>query len=220
MTKKGLGFFMQLNKLLEKAPEAIKHSFESKSYSEGKLIISRDEMVKYLYILTEGVCEVYHQNFSGALLSYTLMRAYCCFGEVELINNKLKPMSVIAKTDCQMLLLKRPFVLQWMKLDFNFNLYLFEQLAEKLRDNSEKLFRISSFTVKDRILYSLYTHYKIGDLEQLTKKQISYEAATPLRSINRAIALLNEEGWIEYKKKQFFVQFPKKIETYLTKIME
>ncbi len=211
---------MPLKKLLEKAPKEVKEAFGTKNYSKGTLIISRDENVKYLYILVDGVCEVYHQNFSGTLLSYTLMRAYSCFGEVELINNKLKPMSVIAKSDCQMLLLKRSYVLQWMKLDFNFNLYLFKQLAEKLRNNSEKLFLISSLTVKDRILYSLYTHYKIGDLVQLTKKQISYEAATPLRSVNRSISMLNEEGLIAYKKKRFSVLSPEKVESYLETVME
>jgi len=209
-----------LKTLLEKTPESIKHAFESKTYSKGTIIISSDEQVQYLYILTNGECEVYQQNLSGALLLYTVMRPYSCFGEVEVINNKLKPLSVIAKTDCQLLCLEKNRVLEWMKLDFNFNLYLFEQLAEKLRDNSEKLFRISSLTVKDRILYSLYTHYKIGDLEQLTKKQLSYEAATPLRSVNRAISLLSEEGLLAYKKKRFSILFSEKVEVYLENIIE
>jgi transcription initiation factor IIE alpha subunit len=75
-------------------------------------------------------------------------------------------------------------------------------------------------TVKDRILYSLFTHYKIGDLTQLTKKQISYEVATPLRSVNRAISMLSEEGLIAYKKKRFSILFPEKVERYLERVME
>src|SRR6056297_1685732 len=109
MTKKEINIFMYLKKLLENAPESIKQSFESKSYSKGTLIISRDEPVKYLNILTDGESEVFHQNFAGSLLSFTLMKPYSCFGEVELINNKLKPMSVVAKSNCQILRLKRPF---------------------------------------------------------------------------------------------------------------
>ena len=211
---------MLLKQLLEKAPESIKQAIEYKHYPKGTLIISPDDHVQYLYILTNGVCEVYQQNLSGALLLYTIMTPYSCFGEVELINNKLKPLSVIAKTNCQIIRLKSNYALQWMKLDFDFNLYLFEQLAEKLRDNSEKLFQLASMTVKDRVLYSVYTHYKIGDLNQLTKKQMVYEAATPLRSVNRAITTLSKEGLIDYQKGLFSVLLPETVEVNLRKIME
>ena len=211
---------MRLKQLLEKAPEKIKQAFEHKHYTKGTLIISPDEQVRHLYILTDGESEIYQQNLSGVLLLFTVMSPYSCFGEVEIINNKLKPLSVIAKTDCQILRLERSHVLNWMKLDFDFNLYLFEQLAEKLRNNSEKLFQLAAMTVKDRILYSLYTHYKIGDLAQLTKMQISYEAATPLRSVNRSISMLNEEGLIAYKRKRFSILFPEKVERYLETVME
>jgi len=209
-----------LKQLLEKAPEKIKQAFEHKHYTKGTLIISPDEQVRHLYILTDGESEIYQQNLLGVLLLYTIMTPYSCFGEVEIINKKLKPLSVIAKTDCQILRLERSHVLNWMKLDFDFNLYLFEQLAEKLRNNSEKLFQLAAMTVKDRILYSLYTHYKIGDLAQLTKKQISYEAATPLRSVNRSISMLSVEGLIAYKKKRFSILFPEKVERYLETVME
>ncbi|MEA1883194.1 MAG: Crp/Fnr family transcriptional regulator [Thermotogota bacterium] len=211
---------MLLKQLLEKAPERIKQAFEHKHYTKGTLIISPDEQVKHLYILTDGEGEIYQQNLSGVLLLYTIMTPYSCFGEVEIINNKLKPLSVIAKTDCQILRLQRNLVFEWMKLDFHFNLYLFEQLAEKLRNNSEKLFQLAAMTVKDRILYSLYTHYKIGDLDQLTKKQISYEVATPIRSVNRALSILSEEGLITHKKKHFSIHFPEKVGKYLETIME
>ncbi|MFP4460565.1 MAG: Crp/Fnr family transcriptional regulator [Thermotogota bacterium] len=211
---------MVLKTLLEKAPESIKQAFEYKHYPKGTLIISPDDQVQYLYILTDGICEVYQQNLSGALLMYTVITPYSCFGEVELINNKLKPLSVIAKTNCQIIGLKSNYALQWMKQDFDFNLYLFEQLAEKLRDNSEKLFQLSAMTVKDRVLYSLYTHYKIGDLEQLTKKQISYEAATPLRSVNRAVSAWIEEGMIEMSKKRFLIPCPEEVENYLQGVVE
>jgi len=212
--------FLLLKKLLENAPEKIKQNFEHKHYSKDTLIISPDEQVRHLYILTDGESEIYQQNLSGVLLLYTIMTPYSCFGEVEMINNKLKPLSVIAKTDCQIIRLERSHVLSWMKLDFDFNLYLFEQLAEKLRNNSEKFFQLAAMTVKDRILYSLYTHYKIGDLDQLTKKQISYEAATALRSVNRAISMLSEEGLITYQKKRFSILFPETVELYLENKME
>lgn len=211
---------MLLKQLLEKAPKKIKQAFEHKHYTKGTLIISPDEQVRHLYILTDGESEIYQQNLSGVLLLYTIMTPYSCFGEVEIINNKLKPLSVIAKTDCQILRLQRSHVFEWMKLDFDFNLYLFEQLAEKLRNNSEKLFQLAAMTVKDRILYSLYTHYKIGDLDQLTKKQISYEAATPLRSVNRAIFILCEEGMIELNKKRFLIPSVQVVEKYLQGFVE
>jgi len=54
----------------------------------------------------------------------------------------------------------------------------------------------------------------------MTKKQISYEAATALRSVNRAISMLSEEGLITYQKKRFSNLFPETVERYLETIME
>jgi CRP-like cAMP-binding protein len=211
---------VDLRKIVDNAPDSIKKEFVSKNFKKGSLIISPSEKIKDLYILIEGNTEIYNQNFSGNILLYSSNDAYSCFGEVELFNDNLKPLSVLAKTDCKIILLRKNIVHQWMKLDFDFNLFLFEHMAFKLNNNSDKISQISFMTVQDRVLYSLYTHYRIGDLILFTKKQLSGEACAPLRSVNRAISRCVDEGFIVYKNKKIQICSVDKIEAYLEKLLE
>ncbi|BFH64304.1 hypothetical protein PAJ34TS1_48960 [Paenibacillus azoreducens] len=102
-----------------------------------------------------------------------------------------------------------------MKIDFNFNLYIIKQLASKLILSSETVTRLSLLTVKDRILLSIHNHYKIGDLEHLTKQTLSSEVCAPIRSLNRSIAQCIDEGLINYRDKKFSVYSINEIEKYL-----
>ena len=106
-------------------------------------------------------------------------------------------------------------VYEWMKIDFNFNFYLIKQLASKLILGSDTAAQLSLLTVKDRILVSMHNHYKIGDLDRITKKTLASEVHAPIRSLNRSIAQCINEGFISYKDKQFFISSIEKIEKHL-----
>jgi len=102
-----------------------------------------------------------------------------------------------------------------MKIDFNFNLYIMKQLASKLTSSSDTTAKLSLLTVKDRILLSIHNHYKIGDLDNLTKQILSSEVCAPIRSLNRSIAQCINEGLISYKNKKFAITSIEEIEKYL-----
>ena len=102
-----------------------------------------------------------------------------------------------------------------MKLDFNFNFYIIKQLASKLFLSSDTSAQLSLLTVKDRILLSMHNHYKIGDLESITKQILSSEVHAPIRSVNRSIAQCINEGFIRYKDKKFSIRSIDEIEKYI-----
>jgi len=102
-----------------------------------------------------------------------------------------------------------------MKIDFNFNFYIIKQLASKLTISSDTTAKLLLLTVKDRILLSIHNHYKIGDLDNLTKRILSSEVCAPIRSLNRSIAQCINEGTISYKDKKFTINSIEEIEKYL-----
>lgn len=206
---------MDLKKLVYNAPEHIKKEFIYKKHEKGSLIIFPNEENNFLYILTNGSAEVYWQSYAGAMISLYIFNSYSCFGELEIFNKEIKTLSVIAKTNCETIAIHKKYVYEWMQIDFDFSFYIVEQLAEKLINSSNNAVKVSFLTVKDRILSSIYTHFKIGDLNNLTKQALSSEVCAPIRSINRSIAQCIDDGFINYEDKRFSVKSIDKLEKYL-----
>lgn len=205
---------MDLKDIVAAAPEHIKNVFIHKKHNKGSSIVLPDESNNYLYILIKGKAEVYSQSYSGSYISLYLFESYSCFGEVEIFNNQFKTLGVIAKTDCETISIDKNAVAEWIKADINFTLYLVGQLSEKLIHSSNTIAKLSFLTVKDRVLDSIYIHYKIGDLDKLTKEKLSYEVCVPMRSLNRSIAQCMDEGLIDIINKKIIVKSKEKLEKY------
>ncbi len=209
---------MNLEEIMGKAPTDIKQEFIRRTYPKDSSIIHPSEDNHYLYILTSGIAEVFRQSPGGSMISLYRYEAYGCFGEVEIFNRDIKTLNVTAKTDCEIVALHETAVFRWMQQDFDFTKYLMEHMAAKLISSSDTVAKLSLLTVKDRILYSIHAHYKIGDLERLTKQELASEVCAPLRSLNRSIAQCMDENFIEYKKKKFKVLSIERLEHYLDRI--
>lgn len=213
--KRKSGEKMNLQELLDIAPFNIKSKFISSIHKKGSLIIHPDEENDYLYILTAGSAEVYRQSYEGTVFSIYIYNPYSCFGEVEIFNNKFKTMGIVAKTDCETIAIHKQIVYEWMRSDFNFTFYMMEQLSAKLIISSDTAAKLSLLKIKDRILCSILAHYKIGDLDKLTKQNLSREVSVPVRSLNRSVSQCMEEGYISFKDKKFTVNSIESLEKYL-----
>ncbi|MGY4688644.1 Crp/Fnr family transcriptional regulator [Salibacterium sp. K-3] len=200
------------------APMHIKNEFIYRRHKKGSLIIHPYEQNNYLYILYKGTAEVYRQSYAGTMVSFYIYDSYSCFGEIEIFNEKIKTLGVIAKQNCETIAIHKTKVYEWMKIDFDFNFYLIKQLASKLISSSDIAGQLSLLKVKDRILLSIHNHYKIGDLDNLTKQILSSEVRAPIRSLNRSIAQCINEGFIDYKDKKFSINSIEGIEAHLEKI--
>ncbi|MDN8848358.1 Crp/Fnr family transcriptional regulator, partial [Staphylococcus aureus] len=54
-------------------------------------------------------------------------------------------------------------------------------------NSSENVTKLALLTVKDRTLFSIFNHYKLDKLDQLTKQILVTEVSSSIRSVNRAI---------------------------------
>jgi CRP-like cAMP-binding protein len=203
---------VELQQLMVNAPHHIKAHFITKTYKKDESIIYSGEQNEHLYILKEGFANVYWQSYSGNLVTVFEYIAYSFFGENELFNEKLMTLNVVAVSDCSVIVLPRKIVHEWMKADFQFTLYLMEKLSDKLIINMERTIRLSQLSLKERLLYSLYLHYKTGDISTLDKETLMSETLAPIRSLNRVIAQCQSEGIISCIQNKFIILSVDKME--------
>lgn len=204
---------------MDNAPVSVKNSFIHRKHAKGSYILYPGEENNYLYIVIKGSANVVIQNISGAGFVLYTYAAYSCFGEMELFNKDIKTFDVIAQSNCETIIVQKERVFEWMKVDFEFTKFLIGQLTEKLLKSSQKLTTISLLSINDRLLYCIYTHYKLGDLAKLTKHMVCSETFIPLRSLNRGIADCKVNNYFEFRRKQFYVLCAEKLETYCSSLV-
>ncbi|WP_313523858.1 Crp/Fnr family transcriptional regulator [Anaerotignum sp.] len=201
-----------MERFIQNAPQNIKDAFIYRKYPKGSIIIYPEEENCYLYIIVSGSANVVAHNAAGGGLTLYSYNANSCFGELELFHPEAKTAAVVSSTDCELILLHKNFVYEWLKADFQFTLQMMEYLSEKILVNARKLAAISLLNVKERLIYYVYSHYKFGDLPKITKEQACADTFIPLRSLNRAIAECRAEGYLEYVKCRFYVLSLEKLE--------
>lgn len=205
---------MELKQIITDTPISVRNQFKTKHYDKGDIIIFPNEPNSLLYILTNGMAEVYRQSAQGNMITLSLYEASSIFGEMELFNDRIKTATVVAKTKCTTIIVSKKILFQWMQIDPRLSLYVIEQLTEKLDASTASLVKLSLLNIKDRIVCSIYSHYKMGDLHQLTKPLLSSEVCAPIRSINRSLAMCIDEGLIAYDNKTFTLPDKEKLINY------
>lgn len=192
-------------KILEQAPSKIRENMHRKNYKKGSHIIQSGEENDSLYFLTNGTAEVVIDTYKGIEQSVKILRAYEVFGELEVFNPSLKTNSIIAKTDCDTIRIHRDYIFEWMKLDPTFSKYLLELIAAFYIDSVSQYERLSTLTIKQRLLVYIYLHKEDGNLSTITKDFLIHEIRAPKRSLNRSIKECIEDGYITYQNKRFHI---------------
>jgi CRP-like cAMP-binding protein len=155
--------------------------------------------------LCDGAAEVVIYTYKGTNQSIKLLKAYDVFGELEIFDPTYKTNSVIAKEDCTIIKLHRDYIFEWMKIDPNFSKYLLELIANFYIESCSQSARLTTLTIKQRLLLSIYTHYKKGDLSMLSKEILLQEIRAPKRSLNRSLKEIIDNGFVQYNNKQFSI---------------
>ncbi len=75
---------MDLSRLKEKSPEAVRSVIKYHRYRKGSNIIYPHDKNLYLYLLLDGKAEVYQYTAGGMFISLYNYSKNSCFGEIEL----------------------------------------------------------------------------------------------------------------------------------------
>lgn len=196
-------------------PDEVKKRLRKKTYNENEIILFAENENDYVYFLVEGKAEAYVPNRDGVFSNIHLYEAGSFFGELEQFYEGRKPVEISAVGYCVLYMLHREDFFDWMKENFEVTKFIIREIAYKLILNSEYIEEISTLTVRERVIRCVAMHYHRGDLNKLTKEQLSKETKAPLRSINRALAECEKQGILSYYKREIKVLSTIKLKEYL-----
>lgn len=207
----------RLLELTRRAPPSIQSRFIRRFYARGATILTAAEPARCLYILESGSIEVFKESYAGSEVSVNTFHTGSLFGEIEVFSPDLNPYNVRALTNCQVLVVGREDVLQWMREDFALTVFLCQIFSRRLYFTSESMSRMALLPLRERVLGCLHAQYEAGNLPTFTKKMLLDQVRAPLRSVNRILHDCAREGILDYKQKTFLVKNTKALSEYATK---
>lgn len=188
-------------KILENAPPNIQNHLIKESFRKGDFLLMQGDTNEYLYFILKGRVNVDTVSKQGIKISITSFSAGQSIGVLEVFNTDIHAQNVEVMEDTEVIKLHKNYVLEWMKADFNFTLYIVKLLEECFHDTSTFVRNLLSMTIRERTIVSLYKHYKNNTLSTLTKQKLQQETGTQKRSLNRVVEKLIDEGVINFEKR-------------------
>lgn len=195
-----------LKELVAKAPAHIKDRFQYRSYARGVQILPSQKPIECLFIIDSGIIEILKESYSGSFITVNVFEAGSFLGEIELFCPELRPYTVMTKTACQLILVPKDVLFDWMREDFSLTLLICKVFSRRLYFTSNTMSRIAMLPLKQRILGCIDTQYRMGSLSTFTKQMLVSQTRAPLRSVNRIVRECIAEGIIDYKNKTFIVR--------------
>jgi len=173
------------------------------SFKRGEMVYTLSDRGAFVHILISGktICQM--DKVDGSFMPICVYEPYSLFGEVEIFSPDAESAYIEALTDCVTVRIDRLNFLKWLKQDFDFSVFIMKQLSDKLLGQSKRTAEFVMLSVKDRVLAVMENYHRNDCLDQLTKEKLCCGVSAPLRSVNRALRLLTEEGRIAYRQKRF-----------------
>lgn len=197
----------ELESIFRGIPENIKKKIIYKKYEKGEEILKKDEEVKKVLILCNGVIDVINEFENGKVYSFSKNKAVDFIGEIALLaGEKTASVTVRANVFCETLVLRTEDFLEWTKVDPGLSFWICRNLSSKIYHRAKKKGdRFFSTAMKIVIAFLLdETKEKIkktGSGKILkTRAQMVDELAISIRTLNRVIKELKEKDFITIER--------------------
>jgi CRP/FNR family transcriptional regulator len=175
-------------------------------YNKNTVILMEDETKNYMYIVFSGKVKVMQMGLEGKEQIVAIHSKGDFFGEMELLDGKTQPATVIALEDTTVgLIVKNDFEKYFLESE-NVQKKIISLLCRRLRE-SWLMLRILSFNDAEQRLRALLRHiasiYGVKDIRgiviplKLTHKEISDYTALARETVSRLLSRLCQKEEIE-----------------------
>ena len=165
--------------------------------------IAREERASgsdFVYIIIKGKVKVYSLTPTGVKYLERIYCEYEIFGELEAFIDKPILNYVEAIESCNAIKIPKDLFLKWIEIDREFSLYISIQISEKMYYTSINSRANVTYPLKSRLIFFLWNFLDEHNLDTVHKDILVEGVGSNIRSVNRIIKELVNEGLIEYNK--------------------
>lgn len=217
-----------LNELFKNAPLSVFNEIEIKEIPEKTYFVRENEPADRVFFLINGEASALEHRVLGTSYKFTGYSAFESFGTMEsLLGYDLYAATLETETDCSFLIMERSAYERWTEKDSHALKMLTKDTCEYLLREArrDRVFRFLSG--KDSLLMMLALEYEDRADEKgncrlnFTRQQLAEFSGLSVRTVNRAVQTLDEEGFFDHSRSVFRInrQQYRKIREYLNEFI-
>ncbi|WP_300258101.1 Crp/Fnr family transcriptional regulator [Clostridium sp.] len=200
----------ELIEFVNNCPKEIKKELKNRSFKYGEKLLVQSNNCDFVYILLKGKIKTYHSDFTGAIYLEDIDSEATIFGELEALIDKEVVTTVEALSQCEVLEISKGAFVKWMELDNKFSLFISKLIAERNYECCKRE-RINAFyNLRYRVMYIILNTLHKNNLG-ITKDLLVEGVGSNIRSINRIINQLVDEGILDYNSGKIKVKSIEKL---------
>lgn len=194
-----------INKMFHDAPLDLFDHMIMKQYPKDSIFIREQKEADQIYLLIEGEVQALEHRIFGNRYNYMRFRAVKWFGSMEVLLEIDDYKTTLATlSDCTFLSMHRKDYQRWIEKDTNALLMETKSMGRYLLEQGRKE-RLFLFLHGRERLFLLFTEeYKYLNegcgqcILYRTHQELSDDSGLSIRTINRTLKAMNEEGYISY----------------------
>ncbi len=170
----------------------------------GETIFNQGDVPKNLYIILEGSLYVTEFTEDGKAVAHELISKGDCFGEIAIIDEKLRSASILCAENVKLGVLSSNFVQNVLLKDINICTNLLQKFSSIIRKMNTQVFNLVTASAKKRLLFHI-SYLSESRIDQPGKKildkSLSHADLASLsgmtrETVSRIISELRNEGFI------------------------
>ncbi len=199
-----------LMKLFERAPVNLLEAIEVRHVPNGEIFIEENEKVSNVYFLLSGHAKALERRILGTEYNYMEFSPITLLGSMEiLLGSDTYQATLIALSPCVFLTMRAQAFRNWIESDPNALLMESKNLVRCLLEQGKKE-RVFLFLQGQDRLFKLfideYAHENNPVYEiKKTRQQLSDCSGLSVRTVNRALKSMKDEGYISIVDHRIFV---------------
>lgn len=167
-----------------------------RTFQTGEVILNVEDRIDEVFILKSGRLKTYSLSENGTKHLIKIYGTGELLGDVEVFTDSSVICYLEGMDEGEIYVIKREHFLQWMEQDFNVSLYIVRQLAQKLINTGIKMQSAVSYPLKYQVLLYIWEYISQYKSNCIPKLLIVEELGSNIRSINRILRQLAQEGVI------------------------
>ena len=170
----------------------------------GETIFNQGDVPKNLYIVLEGSLYVTEFTEDGKAVAHELITKGDCFGEIAIIDQKLRSASILCAENVKLGVLTSNFVQNVLLKDINICTNLLQKFSSIIRKMNTQVFNLVTASAKKRLLFhiSYLSESRISQPgKKILDKSLSHADLAALsgmtrETVSRIMSELRNEGFI------------------------
>ncbi|WP_185234823.1 Crp/Fnr family transcriptional regulator [Teredinibacter franksiae] len=183
----------------------------TRKYPKNTILVTEGDESNHLYIIRQGTVSVYLSDNEGRQVILNYMQEGEYFGELSLMDGKVRSASVMTVAPCELTVISRSSFQELLNNNHDFSLVMNRELTRRVRELTESVRDLALLDVYGRVSHTLE---KLADDKQqihnpkVTHQDIANMVGSSREMVSRIMKQLiigeyieQHSGCIELKKK-------------------